>query len=149
MEWDSTRRANDPSLDKWDYTSAPYSDKPNETRFPPPRIYPVIKYEGSAGKFDLRLLNHYSETDLIDLEKNHAKKYTIIYKYYTASYLFEKTECAECVETNPETFDVSVYEPFRKKNERVTIVQEKYGFKLTLFAIDELDYTMPWFENKK
>lgn len=149
MEWDSTRRANDPSLDKWDYTnSSEETGKRNEIQFPPPRIHPVSK-SGNTNKFDLRLLNYYSEADLIDLEKNNPQKYNVIYKYYTSSYLFEKTECSGCIETDAATFDVSAYESFRKKSERVIIVQNKYGFKLTLLAIDELDYTMPWFKNKK
>ena len=94
--------------------------------------------------FDVRLLNHYTEEELIDMRANNLQKYKVVEYYYTQSYIFEKVVCTECVSTDASTFDISRYEELRQKSVRVEHVFTKYGFKITLLSRDELLLKTPY-----
>ncbi len=85
---------------------------------------------------------HYDSLDLAAIQQSDSAKLNTIRYYYTQSYLFETTECS-CTPPSADTFDISQYEYLRKKNVRVERYFEKYGFKLTLLAINELHYRLP------
>lgn len=99
--------------------------------------------DGAETSYDQRLLNHYSVDELNDLQANNTEKFTTIHYYYTQSYIIEKTECFECGETDFTKFDIVPFERFRKKSERFTREFDKYGFRLTLLSIEELEYKLP------
>jgi hypothetical protein len=85
---------------------------------------------------------HYDSLDLATIQQSDSAKFNAIRYYYTQSYLFETVECL-CTPPSADTFDISQYEYLRKKNVRVERYFEKYGFKLTLMAINELHYRLP------
>jgi len=89
------------------------------------------------------ILTHYSVADLQLMQAQDSVKFQTVVYYYTRSYIIEKISCTDCIEINISTFDVSEYEKFRKKSERYIRVFDKYGFKLTLLSIDELQYKLP------
>lgn len=89
------------------------------------------------------ILAHYSMDDLNTIKVHDSVKYQSILYYYTQSFIVEVVDCSDCVPADLNTFDVSKYEAFRKKGERYVRVYDKYGFKLTLLAIDELTYRLP------
>ncbi len=43
------------------------------------------------------ILNHYSAQDLQSLQQNDSTKFKSIIYYYTSSYIFEETECNNCI----------------------------------------------------
>lgn len=89
------------------------------------------------------ILSHYTSEELSNIQISDSVKFATIYYYYTESFIVESISCSECVPFDASLFDVSFYERFRKKSERYTRVYEKYGFKLILLSIDELEYTLP------
>lgn len=98
---------------------------------------------GSADPFQnyaIRL--HYDSLELVSIQQNDSSKFNSIRYYYTQSYVFETVECL-CTPPSAATFDISQYEYMRKKNVRVERYFEKYGFKLTLMAINEMPYRLP------
>jgi len=101
----------------------------------------------SSGKltsyFDPRLLNHYTEAELSELQAAYPDKYQTALYYYTGSYMLELTDCNNCVPVNPSTFDIAPYEHLRKKSERAVHDFEKHGFRLILLATDELAHKLP------
>lgn len=90
--------------------------------------------------FAIRL--HYDSLELVSIQQNDSAKFNTIRYYYTQSFIFETTACL-CTPPSSETFDISQYEYLRKKNVRVERYFEKYGFKLTLLAINEMPYRLP------
>lgn len=89
------------------------------------------------------LLKHYSSGELQQIKQYNPQKYNTIVYYYTKSFKVEKITCSDCKEFDPELFDVSEYERFRKKDVEFTRVFYKYGFTLTLLPIAELEYKLP------
>jgi len=89
------------------------------------------------------ILSHYSIQELQDLQLNDPVKFTTISYYYTNSYIIQSVNCNECRKFDPASFDVSVFERFRLKSERFERTFTKYGFKLILLSIDELEYKTP------
>lgn len=89
------------------------------------------------------ILNHYSAQDLQSLQQTDTVKFNSIIYYYTSSYVFEESECNNCIPVTSINFDVSDYEYLRQKNTRYTRDFWKYGFKLTLLSINELNYKLP------
>jgi hypothetical protein len=85
---------------------------------------------------------HYDSLELLTIQQSDPSKFNSIQYYYTQSYEFETTECL-CTPSSADTFDISQYEYLRKKNVRVERYFEKYGFKLTLLAINEMTYRLP------
>lgn len=85
---------------------------------------------------------HYDSLELAMIQQNDPDKFNSIQYYYTQSYEFEVTECL-CTPPSADTFDISEYEYLRKRNVRVERYFEKYGFKLTLLAINEMTYRLP------
>ncbi|MCZ8285897.1 MAG: hypothetical protein O9353_10635 [Bacteroidia bacterium] len=85
---------------------------------------------------------HYDSLELATIAQNDSVKFSTIRYYYTQSYLFETVAC-QCAPPSADHFDISEYEYLRKRNVRVERYFEKYGFKLTLFAINELQYRLP------
>jgi hypothetical protein len=100
------------------------------------QIDPVDPFQNYA----IRL--HYDSLELATIAQNDSVKFNTIRYYYTQSYLFETTAC-QCTPPSADHFDISEYEYLRKRNVRVERYFEKYGFKLTLFAINELQYRLP------
>src|SRR5688572_7884134 len=93
--------------------------------------------------FDARLLIHYSEEELIDLQTNHPLDYAIFSYYLTQSYSLEITTCDGCGSIDPVFFDISKYEYLRKKDETVIYNDNKHGFILTVYSIQSLEYLTP------
>ncbi|MBA4239973.1 MAG: hypothetical protein C0448_04575 [Sphingobacteriaceae bacterium] len=89
------------------------------------------------------ILNHYSVQDLQSLQQTDTAKFNSIVYFYTSSYIFEETECNNCIPVSAINFDVSEYEYLRQKTSRYTREFKKYGFKLTLLSINELTYKLP------
>lgn len=89
------------------------------------------------------LLTHYSEAELGQLYLQDSLKYKTIVYYYTQSFIVEPVTCSECRPFDPQKFDVSEYERFRLQSARFTRSFYKYGFKLTLLSVDELEYKLP------
>ncbi len=85
---------------------------------------------------------HYDSLELVSIQQNDPAKFNSILYYYIQSYEFETTDCL-CTPPSADTFDISQYEYLRKKNVRVERYFEKYGFKLTLMAINEMPYRLP------
>lgn len=85
---------------------------------------------------------HYDSLELATMQQDDPAKLNSILYYYTQSYVFETTECL-CTPPSVDTFDISQYEYLRKRNIRVERYFEKYGFKLTLLAINEMTYRLP------
>lgn len=85
---------------------------------------------------------HYDSLELVSIQQNDSAKFNAICYYYTRSFLFETTECL-CTPPSADTFDISQYEYLRKRNVRIERHFEKYGFKLTLLAINEMPYRLP------
>jgi hypothetical protein len=80
--------------------------------------------------------------ELASIQQNNPAKFNSILYYYLQSYEFETTDCL-CTPPSADTFDISQYEYLRKRNVRVERYFEKYGFKLTLMAINEMPYRLP------
>lgn len=89
------------------------------------------------------ILNHYSVQDLQSLQQTDTTKFNSIVYYFTSSYIFEETECNNCIPVSVINFNVSEYEYLRQKTSRYTREFKKYGFKLTLLSINELTYKLP------
>ncbi len=85
---------------------------------------------------------HYDSLELATMQQNDPVKFNSIRYYYTQSFGFEVTECL-CTPPSADTFDISQYEYLRKRHVRVERYFEKYGFKLTLLAINEMTYRLP------
>lgn len=85
---------------------------------------------------------HYDSMELASIQQNNPAKFNSILYYYLQSYEFETTDCL-CTPPSADTFDISQYEYLRKRNVRVERYFEKYGFKLTLMAINEMPYRLP------
>jgi hypothetical protein len=83
------------------------------------------------------ILSHYTVTDLQQVS---VKKLKAINYYYTQSFILDSISCNECRPFDPENFDVSLFEQFRKQSERYTREYTKYGYRLTLLSRDELLY---------
>lgn len=97
----------------------------------------------SSPSADPRLLNHYSQEELNEMEKNDITKFNTVVYYYTRSYTVENIDCNGCTPRDTAAFDISEFEHFRKANERVVMTYKKYGIRLTLFSVDELKYKLP------
>ncbi|MBI3517983.1 MAG: hypothetical protein HY062_01315 [Bacteroidetes bacterium] len=89
------------------------------------------------------ILNHYSLQELQSIQQTDTLKFNKIVYYFTKSFIFEAQECLKCDPVTSSTFDVSKYEYLRQKSTRYTRSFGKYGFKLTLLSIDELQYKLP------
>ena len=107
----------------------------------------VENNEGNSLKIDSYsnpvILSHYSVKDLQEIQSQDSEKFKSIVYYYTQSFIVEKIDCVDCVETDLTKFDVTLYEKLRSKNQRYIREYDKYGFKLTLLSIDELQYKLP------
>ncbi|MFZ5552671.1 MAG: hypothetical protein ACOZCO_06120 [Bacteroidota bacterium] len=105
----------------------------------------AVKTDETLGSgFDKRLLNHYTEQELLDIKASDPQKFTSIEYYYTQSYQLIPVSCVDCVPADLTTFDVSKYEDLRKKSERFDHTFEKYGFRLVLLSRDELLFKTPY-----
>lgn len=93
--------------------------------------------------FDARLLNHYTEDELVELQQNAPEKFDATVYYYTNSYTLEiMDDCFDCLETNPSTFDITPYEQFREQNDIGVYKDYKHGFILYLVPFDELEHVL-------
>ncbi len=88
------------------------------------------------------ILQHYDAQELTSIRQTDSVKFNTIRYYYTQSFTLEEVSC-NCIPPTPATFDVSNYEYLRKKEVRYERHFEKYGFKLTLLSINELQYQLP------
>jgi hypothetical protein len=88
------------------------------------------------------ITQHYDSLELATMQQNDTAKFNAICYYYTQSYIFEIAEC-NCTPPSSAMFDISQYEYLRKKNVRSERYFEKYGFKLTLLSVNELQYRLP------
>lgn len=95
------------------------------------------------------LLSHYTIDELKQLKLDDSLKFKTINYYYTKSFIIEKIDCNNCLQQDIKSFDVSKYEYLREKQKRRMRVFSKYGFKLTLLSIDELEYKLPIHQDKK
>jgi len=95
------------------------------------------------------LLSHYTIDELKQLKLDDTLKFKTINYYYTKSFIIEKIDCNNCIQKDIKSFDVSKYEYLREKQKRRLKVFSKYGFKLTLLSIDELEYKLPIHQDKK
>jgi hypothetical protein len=89
------------------------------------------------------ILSHYSVSELNQIYQSDSLKFKTIEYYYTKSFIVEAISCTECRDFDPSTFDVSLFEYFRIKTQRFERTFNKYGFKLILLSIDELEYKTP------
>jgi len=89
------------------------------------------------------LFDHYTPAELLDIQTSDTLKYQTLVYYYGQSFIVEPINCSDCILTELNHFDVSKYEHLRQKSERYTRTFDKYGFRLTLLAIDELTYKLP------
>jgi hypothetical protein len=89
------------------------------------------------------ILSHYSVSDLNQIYQSDSLKFKTIEYYFTKSFIVEAISCTECRDFNPSTFDVSLFEYLRIKTQRFERTFTKYGFKLILLSIDELEYQTP------
>lgn len=95
-----------------------------------------------SGHVPQAILQHYSLQELQTIQQTDSVKYNTIFYYYTQSFIFESVPC-NCQQVSPEEFDISQYEYMRKRKVRFTRHFEKYGFKVTFLAVDELKYKLP------
>ncbi len=93
--------------------------------------------------YDVRLLNHYSVDELIEMETLYPQDYKIFSYFLTQSYAIEMIDCSDCTKINPATFDISKYEYLRKKDINVIYEDPKHGFKLTVYSMRSLLYLTP------
>lgn len=108
------------------------------------KYLPINAQNGVSNPFENPvILNHYTVQDLQSLQQTDTTKFNSIIYYYTSSYIFEETQCNNCIPVNTSNFDVSEYEYLRQKTSRYTRDFWKYGFKLTLLSINELTYKLP------
>lgn len=89
------------------------------------------------------ILQHYSASELVELERISPEKLTTIIYYYTQSFIVEPIQCTECLPFDSLNFDVSKYEYLRKTDETFVRTFDKYGFKLTLIPVQQLTYIIP------
>ena len=98
---------------------------------------------GNADPFqNYTIRQHYDSLELVAMQQNDPAKLSSLLYYYRQSFEFETTDCL-CTPPLADTFDISQYEYLRKRNVRVVRYFEKYGFKLTLLAINEMTYRLP------
>lgn len=87
---------------------------------------------------------HYSNNQLLDLQQNNPEKYNSIFYYYLNSFIVEELTCNNCDNSiDLKMIDISNYEIFRLKSKRYEREFQKFGFKLILLSIDELEYKLP------
>lgn len=89
------------------------------------------------------ILKHYTVQDLQYLQQYDSLKLKTIVYYYTQSFYFENKECNQCIPVSIYDFDITEYEYLRQKNKTYVRHFEKYGFKLRLIPINELEYKLP------
>ncbi|HEX8516198.1 MAG TPA: hypothetical protein VF868_08360 [Bacteroidia bacterium] len=89
------------------------------------------------------ILSHYSVDELNSIHNTDSLKFETIEYYFTKSFIVEAIPCTECRIFNASTFDVSRFEYLRLKSQRFERTFTKYGFKLILLSIDELEYKTP------
>ncbi len=96
-------------------------------------------------KFNERLLNHYTENELLEIKNSSPGKFSLISYYYLATYTLEITDSSNIYQPlfYPEKFDISNYENQRKLDEAVVIEFDKYGLKLTIFPYNQLEMLTP------
>jgi hypothetical protein len=70
-------------------------------------------------------------------------KYGKINYYFKHSFILEKVACTDCAKLDVNAFNVLPYESLRKETTRYVRIYDKYGFKLTLLAKNELLSLMP------
>jgi hypothetical protein len=90
------------------------------------------------------ILAHYPFEKLQNIQAIDSVKFNTIVYYYTQSFMVEKIDCFDCIQTDLSTFDISKYEYLRKRSERFTREFPKQGFKITLLSIDEQAYKLPY-----
>lgn len=110
-------------------------------------LFSCVAYNASAqqaGSLSVPqvILQHYTLQELQSIQQTDSVKYNTIFYYYTQSFIFETVAC-NCQQIPFEQFDISQYEYMRKRKVRFTRHFEKYGFKVTFLAIDELKYKLP------
>ena len=86
---------------------------------------------------------HYSLADLQELEQADTNKLKAVIYYYTASFTVEPVECVDCIPFDSASFDVSKFEKLRQQDTLYTRTFTKYGFKLTLVPVSEMEYQIP------
>ncbi|HTL82722.1 MAG TPA: hypothetical protein VL651_13505 [Bacteroidia bacterium] len=96
----------------------------------------------SAASFPV-ISQHYTNADLQQMDSTKLK--TIIY-YYTQSFTVTPIACTDCVPFDSVNFDVSQYEAVRQWNTTYARDYDKYGFRLTLVPIKDMQYRMPIYD---
>lgn len=89
------------------------------------------------------MLNHYSASDLEEIKNEDSLKFVSLIYYYSRSFILEKIDCEDCLSFDFADFDISMYENKRQENDNVTIINNKYGFMLTLIACKDLLHKLP------
>lgn len=91
------------------------------------------------------LLKHYSRAELQQLKTTDTLKFKTIVYYYTQSYILTPIPCSNgvCPDVDVNKFDVSKFEKYRLQNTRYIRDFDKYGYRLTLLSVDELEYKLP------
>lgn len=98
----------------------------------------------AESSYDIRLLRHYSSSELDSMRLQQPDKFAAIQYYLLSSYIIQYSSCNDCATLNSITdIDVTYYEPMREKSQRVTIDQSKQGFIIILLAGNELTYLTP------
>lgn len=81
----------------------------------------------------------YTELELKEIKEKEPQKMNLLIYYYGKSFLIENLDCNNCLRKDPRTIDISRYEAHRKVHQRWVHDFEKWGLRLTLLAIDELE----------
>ena len=89
------------------------------------------------------VLNHYTPAQLTLIKSIDTTKYNTILYYYQQSFIIEPIACSDCILKPLDEVDVSEFEKFRMQSTRFVREYDKYGFRITLFSIDEMLYRLP------
>jgi hypothetical protein len=103
-----------------------------------------------------QVLNDFIELDSVIVKNNNiayldsVKQDSVKFKqldyYFKKSFILEYIACSNCQKFDPTFFSVLPYEMFREGKSRYVRVYDKYGFKLTLLSLDELEFVLPFQE---
>jgi hypothetical protein len=86
------------------------------------------------------IMQHYTAEQLEELARVDSSGLKAVLYYFTATYEVEAIRCYDCLPFDSATFDVSRYEHLRKVDTIYVREFDKYGFKLTLYPINALEY---------
>ncbi len=91
---------------------------------------------------DSVIVKIYGANQYLDILQD-SIKYNKINYYFKQSFILEKIQCTDCGKLDVNAFNVMPYETLRQQNTRYVREYNKYGFRLTLLAKNELLSLMP------